>query len=115
MFSKLVTQERPQGCPEEQLALCVLQTSSFFFQLNRSISKNATAWGEKWRGRQWSAKSIPKYAAGRQETGSYTLSPLCLTQPTGATAIILGHHLSFPVPHQADESQLDPISRGPIW
>lgn len=28
-------------------ALRALQISSFFFQLNRSISKNATAWGEK--------------------------------------------------------------------
>lgn len=65
-YSKPVTRERPQGHPEEQLALRALQTSSFFFQLSRSVSKNAMACGEKWRGRQWSEKSVPKYAAGRR-------------------------------------------------
>lgn len=92
MYSKPVSREGPQGRPEEQLALRALQTSSFFFQLSRSVSKNAMAWGEKWRGRQWSEKSVPRYAAGRQagrqETGSYTLSPPCLTHPTGAMIVI---------------------------
>lgn len=106
--------EKTSGLPRGT-DLCALQIFSFFFQLNRSIGKNTTAWGEKLRGSQWSAKQIPKYTVGRQKTSSYTLPSLCLISPTGATTIILGHHLSFPVPHQADESQLDPISRGLIW
>lgn len=91
MYSKPVTRERPQGHSEEQLALRALQTSSFFFQLSRSVSKNAMACGEKMEGEAMVRKvssQICGRQAGRQETGSYTLSPPCLTHPTGSMTII---------------------------
>lgn len=44
----------------------------------------------------------------------HTSSPVP-DSPHRSHGIILGHPLSFPVPHQADESQLEPTSRGPIW
>lgn len=55
---------------------------------NFQLSKNATARGEKHRGRKCSEKSVPKTAAGRQETGSCILSPPCLTHSPGATDIV---------------------------
>lgn len=101
--------EKTSGLPRGA-ALRTMQTSSFFFQFNGSISKNATAWGENRGEASGQQSQLPNMQqAGRK------LAPTHFLPHRGAMAIILGHHLSFPVPHQADESQLDPISRGLIW